>query len=367
MPRVSLQCTSEDLAKFANYLAWNFIEGRDLLDLSVEEIIDLYATVVTARPGALIKPYFRQTRLRQVIDFYQKFGAQIGITTLYGFVEAYYKANIFQFPLSMLMVIQAKMKHIEFFEGMKPPSLRLDCFWSKYVKDPKISVHEGDISQVTRFEDRQLCRFMNRPVFEIAMVRRWVLDTNEAFQLPFDAFRMLTFASHWFDTREEIILHFEGMPSLERNRQACLDYLTTCTSDCLDTEMLKEKIATVRFADAFPEMLTHALLRASSSLTGKQLASYVALWGLDLAGDARRINSEACRAFVQRVHEKSPAWARLVELKIHAMLHYSPRIRLVDENGIPWKHSYTVSMLDEYIRLLNIWHNPFSFSHAFCK
>lgn len=366
MPRVSLQCTSEDLAKFVNYLAWNFIEGRDLLELSVEETVDLYATVVTARPGAPIKPYFKQTRLRQVIDFYQKFGALIGISTLYGFVEAYYKAGIFQLPLSRLMVIQARMKQIEIFEGSRPPSLRLDCFWCKYVKDPKISAHEGDISQLARFEDRQLCRFMNRPVFEITMVRHWVMETNERFRLPFEALRMVTFASHWFDTRDEVIMHFEGMPALERNRQVCLNFLNTCTSDCLDTEMLKEKIATVRFADAFPEVLTCALLRASSSITGKQLASYIALWGLDFAGDAKRINSEACKDFVQRVHERSPAWARLIELKMHAMLHFSPRIRLLDQNGDPWKHSYTVSMLDEYIRLLKIWHNPFSFSQVFC-
>ncbi|KAI0567112.1 hypothetical protein FGB62_4g236 [Gracilaria domingensis] len=366
MPRVPQQCSSKDLEKFANYLAWNFSSGRDLLELSFEETVELYTTVVSAPPETSMKSYMKQNRLRQVIEFYSKYGTQMGIGTLYGFAEAYYKAAIFQLPLSRLMVIQARLRNIEDADGSRPATLRLDAFWTRFVEDARVSAACGDISRVERCEDRSLFRFMNRPVYEIAVVRRWVLDTNEKVSLPFKAFRMITFASYWFDTRDEIITHFDAMPELERSRQDCLNYLANCTSDCIDTEMLQEKVATARFADAFPEILAHALIRSSSSINGRQLASYLDLWGLDFSGDAKRIHAEACRQFVRRVKKKSPAWARVIQLKAEALLQYSPRIRLLDQNGNPWKHSYTVSMLDEYIRLVQLWYNPSSFSQAFC-
>ncbi|CAN8072632.1 unnamed protein product [Agarophyton chilense] len=366
MPRVLQHCSSQELEKFSNYLAWNFSSGKDLLELSFEETVELYCTVVSAPPEANLKCFLKQGRLRQVIDFYKKYGPQMGFKTMYGFAEAYYKASIFQLPLSRLMVIQARLRNIEDVDGTRPATLRLDAFWSRFVKDARISAACGDIGRVKRCEDRSLFRFMNRPIFEIAVVRKWVLDTNKKVTLPFKAFRMITFASHWFDTRDEILMHFDGMPELERSRQDCLNYLTNCTSDCIDTEMLQEKVATVRFADAFPEILAHALIRSSSSLNGRQLASYTALWGLDFEGDAKSINAEACRQFVLRVKKRSPAWARIIHLKAEAMLHYSPGIHLLDQNGRPWKHSYTVSMLDEYIRMVKLWYNPSNFSQAFC-
>lgn len=177
--------------------------------------------------------------------------------------------------------------------------------------------------------------------------------------MTFGSFTQLLTAMAWVKNRQMLIQGFLRQRQSGRHHPRLnddiLSYLQNHT--CATTRQQRPGVVcTLKIPDSFPELTALAFIRSSRTMSAELLVSRPWMASIDLAGDAREKNREACLSQWLKVHRVSRLRPECMG-RFNEVYRTSSRdkIQLIDMQGVEFGEEVRMGDLEEYIRMVKSW------------